>query len=246
MAGATASRVLGVALAALLVATGSLPAEEPGTGTRPAHVLTRTAADIDAHPFFVALRPDSSAGRVARHVADLSRAIARGAPDSAAALADAHAGVGSVLSAACDRGQGFTPLAPPFAELEGVLQPPVVNGQVTAQFGPRLRRNGRTYDRHSGISYRVTEGEQVVAVARGVVVHAGPIDGLGTVVVVEHGGGYHTVYGHLVATRLRAGDVVAVGGGVGQGGGRTAHDTSEVYFEVRHEGVPQDPGPWLR
>jgi murein DD-endopeptidase MepM/ murein hydrolase activator NlpD len=94
---------------------------------------------------------------------------------------------------------------------------------------------------HEGIDIAVPSGTPVRASASGTVIHAGWLGGYGNLVVIDHGDGLATAYGHNSAL------LVAVGQNVSQGetislSGSTGNSTGpHVHFEVRVNGVPVDP-----
>jgi septal ring factor EnvC (AmiA/AmiB activator) len=123
----------------------------------------------------------------------------------------------------------------------GSLAPPV-RGRVVAGFG-RYRHDGsRATLVRRGVELASERGADVVAVAAGQVAFAGPLRGLGTAVVVDHGG-YLSVIGRIGAAVVAAGDTVARGQPLGTArGGR-------IYLEIRLDlgagGEPIDPAPLL-
>jgi murein DD-endopeptidase MepM/ murein hydrolase activator NlpD len=98
---------------------------------------------------------------------------------------------------------------------------------------------------HEGIDIAVPSGTPVVASAGGTIVVAGWMGGYGNLVVVDHGGGIATAYGHNTSV------AVGVGQSVGQGqviaySGSTGHSTGpHVHFEVRVNGAAVDPLGYL-
>ncbi len=128
----------------------------------------------------------------------------------------------------------------PFAALKGKLHWPV-QGQIRARYGSE-RLEGRL--KWQGVLIEAPEGHEVSAVSRGRVAFSGWLRGLGQLVVIDHGGGYMTLYGHNQALYKEAGDWVEAGeviAGVGASGGR---DRPALYFEVREQGEPRDPALW--
>jgi murein DD-endopeptidase MepM/ murein hydrolase activator NlpD len=99
---------------------------------------------------------------------------------------------------------------------------------------------------HAGVDLAVPEGTRVNAVHDGRVVLAGWYGGYGNCVIIEHGNGVETVYGHnsavtvQVGQRVKAGDAIALAGNTGHSYG------SHVHLEVHVNGTPKDPIPWLR
>jgi septal ring factor EnvC (AmiA/AmiB activator) len=97
----------------------------------------------------------------------------------------------------------------------------------------------------NGIEIGAPEGTPVRVVHGGVVAYAAPFSGFGTLVIVDHGGGSFTIYGHLGEARVERGARVARQGVVGTVGLAPA-GTEALYFEVRVDGRPVDPLQWLR
>jgi septal ring factor EnvC (AmiA/AmiB activator) len=128
-----------------------------------------------------------------------------------------------------------------FAKLRGKLAWPVA-GRLVASFG-QVRAGGVKWD---GVLVAGAAGSPVRAVYHGRVVYADWLSGLGLLVIVDHGDGYLSLYGHNerlykeVGERVTAGDTIAT---VGDSGGRAR---PELYFEIRKGGRPVDPRPWFR
>lgn len=115
----------------------------------------------------------------------------------------------------------------------GLMWP--LDGVVTSSFGPR---EGRL---HEGIDIDGVTGEPVVASAEGAVTLAGPLDGYGNVVMVDHGGGIRTVYAHLSSFAVGVGDSVERGQVLGSVGCTGICFGDHLHFEVLISGVPVDP-----
>ena len=98
---------------------------------------------------------------------------------------------------------------------------------------------------HSGLDLAAPEGTPVHAAASGVVRAAEDLGGYGLYVVVDHGGGVSTLYGHLEWTRLGNGVAVRPGDNLGFVGSTGLSTGAHLHFEVRREGRPVDPIPWL-
>jgi septal ring factor EnvC (AmiA/AmiB activator) len=129
----------------------------------------------------------------------------------------------------------------PFAKLRGTLAWPV-SGKVTARFGET--RAGTM--RWNGLLIAADRGSPVRAVHAGRIVYADWLPGMGLLIIVDHGGGYLSLYGHnetlfrQTGAAVEAGDTIAA---AGDSGGRTE---SGLYFEIRRAGKPVDPVPWFR
>ena len=115
-----------------------------------------------------------------------------------------------------------------------------LRGTISSRFG---MRNGRM---HEGIDILAPEGTVVRAAGYGVVLYAGDgMSGYGNAIVLDHGEGITTLYGHLSAFHVRSGDPVAAGGVVGTVGDTGNATTPHLHFEIRLEGAGVDPEKYL-
>ena len=130
----------------------------------------------------------------------------------------------------------------PFEGLKGELDWPTT-GRIAMAPGSTMRDGGAKW---SGVIIESPPGSEVTAIASGRVAFADWFRNLGLLVIVDHGDGYMSLYGHNetlyadVGDAVEAGQVVAT---VGDTGGRV---TSGLYFEIRQDGTPQDPRLWCR
>ena len=114
-----------------------------------------------------------------------------------------------------------------------------VNGTLTSRFGQRWGRL------HAGIDIAAPTGTPIAAAADGRTIYSGWMSGYGNVVVIDHGGGLSTLYGHQSRRITVVGDTVARGDTIGEVGS-TGHSTgAHLHFEVRERGTPVDPIPYL-
>jgi murein DD-endopeptidase MepM/ murein hydrolase activator NlpD len=117
---------------------------------------------------------------------------------------------------------------------------PTKGYRFTSPYGMRWGRL------HAGVDLAVPEGTPVGAVHAGIVTRAGWYGGYGNVVIIDHGRGVETIYGHNsevlvgVGERVQAGDRIALAGNTGHSYG------SHVHLEVHVNGIAKDPIPWLR
>jgi septal ring factor EnvC (AmiA/AmiB activator) len=129
----------------------------------------------------------------------------------------------------------------PFGRLLGKLDWPVA-GRVAVTFGGPTAGGGNS----AGIEIDAAAGSSVRAVHDGLVRYADWLPGRGLLIIVDHGNGYMSLYGHNeqlfkpAETRVKAGDVIAT---AGDSGGRKRPG---LYFEIRRAGKPVDPRPWFR
>jgi septal ring factor EnvC (AmiA/AmiB activator) len=131
----------------------------------------------------------------------------------------------------------------------GTLDWPV-DGRILYRFGPERRQNGITLI-NNGIGIGAPAGTPVKAVEAGRVSHAGPFEGYGAMVMVNHGGGYYTLYMYLKTVTVREGQMIGAGQVIGSVGGEQTQEGAHIEFQVRapvRGGVPDpvDPLTWLR
>lgn len=129
-----------------------------------------------------------------------------------------------------------------FAKTRGRLEWPV-DGRVEQRFG-QPRAGGRM--RWDGVLLAAGAGADVRAVYHGRVIYADWLQGMGLLVIIEHGDGYLSLYGHNQDILADVGEWVgpdAIIAHVGDSGGRS---TTGLYFEIRKDGKPVDPGAWVR
>ncbi len=129
----------------------------------------------------------------------------------------------------------------PFASLKGKLTWPVA-GQLLHDFG-QPRASGRL--KWNGVVLAAPRGREVRAVYHGRVVFADWLDGMGLLVIVDHGGGYLTLYGHNETTLKSAGDWVAPGDVIATVGASGGQPRASLYFEIRRDARPVDPRDWF-
>jgi murein hydrolase activator len=137
------------------------------------------------------------------------------------------------------------PGATPFASTRGSLAPPVA-GRVLRRFGRVLDAEYRTETFRKGIDFSVARGEPVYAVAAGEVRFADWFAGYGRMVILDHGGGYFSVSGHLDEIEVEVGRRVASGDRIGRAGETGSLTGPRLYFEIRHGAEALDPADWLR
>jgi septal ring factor EnvC (AmiA/AmiB activator) len=159
-----------------------------------------------------------------------------------AELRKARRRLGKVVSAIEGRGTR----AKGFASWRGRLNPPVAGGRIEVPFGLRVDPRFKTKTKHQGVDIRAARGAKVLAVYPGKAVFARPFQGYGLLVIVDHGGGYYTLYAHLGKFLVHKGDKVSQGQAVGTLGDTGSLKGPYLYFEVREKGQAVDPGKWIR
>ena len=117
-------------------------------------------------------------------------------------------------------------------------------------FGMRYSESRGAWKMHTGIDLIVTEGTPVLASAPGRVILVDEVSGYGLTVVVDHGGGWQTLYAHLFELAVQPGDPVHRGQPLGRVGESGRASTPHLHFEIRQRRgermVALDPGPILR
>lgn len=114
-----------------------------------------------------------------------------------------------------------------------------ITGRVSSPFGPRWGGF------HYGVDIAIPAGTDILAAADGVVVAAQYKGTYGLTIRVDHGGGYETLYAHASrlmvsrGDRVRSGQLIALVGSTGRSTG------PHLHFEVRYNGTPRDPLPYL-
>lgn len=129
-----------------------------------------------------------------------------------------------------------------FLSLKGRLPLPV-KGKITNKFGSTRPDSPVLW---KGLFVQAAASQPVYAVAPGRVIFADWLRGFGNLLIIDHGLGYMSLYGNnetlykQVGEDLQAGDTIAA---VGNSGG---NENYGLYFELRHEGIPLDPGKWIK
>jgi len=129
----------------------------------------------------------------------------------------------------------------PFAKSKGKLAWPV-QGRVAGDYGqPR----GAGPVKWNGVLLEAAAGTPVRAIHRGRVAFADWLQGLGLLVIVDHGGGYMSLYGHNGALLKESGDWVEPGEPIAQVGDTGGQARPGLYFEIRSNGEPVNPNGWM-
>jgi len=111
--------------------------------------------------------------------------------------------------------------------------------RVTSEYGPRWGRI------HEGIDIAGTHGAPINSAESGRVDYAGWIGGYGNTVIVDHGGGMSTLYGHMHDLAVSEGETVSIGQVLGYVGNSGLSQGPHLHFEVRVNGVPVNPRQYL-
>jgi septal ring factor EnvC (AmiA/AmiB activator) len=131
-----------------------------------------------------------------------------------------------------------------FAARRGKLPRPA-DGPITVGFGRVVNPKFNTVTIQNGVDIAAPAGAAVRAIAPGRVVHAGWFKAYGNLVIVDHGGGFHTLVAHLGSMRAAMGEQVEAGAVLGTVGDSGSLKGPYLYFEIRERGRPVDPRAWL-
>ena len=132
------------------------------------------------------------------------------------------------------------------ANLNGILAWPVPSSfSISRPFGYRVHPIRRTWSHHSGIDIRARSGADIVAAESGTVIFSGWSGGYGNTVIINHGGGLHTLYAHNSLNLVNVGDWVERGQVIALIGSTGMSTGPHLHFEVRLNGQVQDPVPYL-
>lgn len=120
-----------------------------------------------------------------------------------------------------------------------------VPGPITSPFGPRRHPILDYVKMHTGVDMAAPLGQNIRAAASGRVIHADVYGGYGSTVIIDHGAGLATLYAHQSRLEVRYGDSVDTGEIIGQAGATGLATGPHLHFEVRLNGRPVDPIPYL-
>ncbi len=121
-----------------------------------------------------------------------------------------------------------------------------IRGEIISPFGKQVHPVHGTVITNKGIGISGKLGENVRAVAPGIVEYVGRLPGYGRVLIINHYGGYMTIYAHLSATSAKKGIELEAGATLGSVGESGSLHGPGVHFEVRNGAASRDPLDWLR
>ncbi|MBI5826482.1 MAG: peptidoglycan DD-metalloendopeptidase family protein [Deltaproteobacteria bacterium] len=131
-----------------------------------------------------------------------------------------------------------------FGAMKGRLIMPV-EGRVVSFYGKVKHPRFQTVTFNNGIVIGASTGTPVKNVYDGKVVYVGWLKGYGQVMIVDHRGGYYTLFAYLSKSLKERGDMVKQGAEIALVGDTGPDSTQGLYFEIRQKGVPRDPMSWL-
>lgn len=120
---------------------------------------------------------------------------------------------------------------------------------VSSKFGPRTHPvTGQKGKQHNGIDFAAASGTDIFAAESGTVIVAQSMSGYGNTVIIDHGNGLWTLYGHIRkgGIKVKAGEVVKKGQKIAEVGSTGVSTGPHLHFEVRLNEKPVDPENYLR
>ncbi len=115
-------------------------------------------------------------------------------------------------------------------------------GEVAVHFGSPIEQSSWKW---SGVIIKATEGQDVQATSAGKVVYADRLAGYGLLLIIDHGNGYMSLYGHNKGFSKKLHEPVAAGEVVATVG-KSDSEEAGLYFAIRYNGKPMDPERWCR
>lgn len=164
--------------------------------------------------------------RLTRLIEQLTRELARKKPGK---------GITNRKLPSADAGTG------PFRQMKGRLRLPVI-GELMNRFGSPRQDSGLSW---KGLFISANPGQEVKAIASGRIVFADWLRGFGNLMIMDHGNGYMSLYGNNEALLKQVGDEARVGDTIAAVGNSGGNPDSGLYFELRFQGKPFDPLPWV-
>lgn len=131
-----------------------------------------------------------------------------------------------------------------FKQMQGKLAWPLP-GNIISSFGKKKSAHFNTYTMNNGIEIKPGQSDEIKAVGGGEIIFCDYFKGYGNLLIIQHMGNFHTLYGHCdvfkkkLGERVQAGEVIALAGNSGSLYGKS------LYFEIRQNLKPLDPLRWL-
>ena len=118
--------------------------------------------------------------------------------------------------------------------------------KISSYYGYRLHPILKVKKFHTGIDIPAPTGTSIVAAGEGTVIYSGTLGGYGKTIMIDHNGGIVTLYGHNSSLLVKEGQDVKKGDIIAKAGSTGMSTGPHCHFEVRKNGVYEDPVPWLK
>jgi septal ring factor EnvC (AmiA/AmiB activator) len=132
-----------------------------------------------------------------------------------------------------------------FSSQKGRLSLPV-RGEIVARYGRHKHPEFNSYTVSNGVSVAAPAGTDIRSIYTGKVIYADYFKGYGNMVIIDHGGGYFSLYAHASRIVRRVGASVNRNEVIASVGDVDSTRGPQLYFEIRHQGKPVDPLQWVR
>lgn len=118
--------------------------------------------------------------------------------------------------------------------------------RISSPYGYRIHPIFKTKKLHTGIDIPAPTGTSIIASSEGIVIFSGTLGGYGKTIMLDHGSGIVTLYGHNSSLVVKEGQDVKRGDTIAKAGSTGVSTGPHSHFEVRKDGAYQDPMPWLK
>lgn len=132
-----------------------------------------------------------------------------------------------------------------FASQKGRMSLPV-RGTILESYGKHKHPEFNSFTFSKGVSISASPGTEIKAIYEGTVIFADYFKGFGNMIIVDHGGGYFSLYAHASRLAKKVGAEVSRHETIAAVGDVDSSKGSMLYFEIRHQGKPVDPAGWVR
>jgi septal ring factor EnvC (AmiA/AmiB activator) len=132
-----------------------------------------------------------------------------------------------------------------FSSQKGRMSLPV-RGEIIEAFGKHKHPDFDSYTFSKGVSISAGAGSDIKSIYDGSVIFADYFKGYGNMIIIDHGGGYFSLYAHASKILKKVGADVARNETVATVGDTDSSRGPLLYFEIRHQGKPVDPAGWVR
>jgi len=131
-----------------------------------------------------------------------------------------------------------------FKLMQGKLAWPLP-GSIISSFGKKKSANFNTYTMNNGIEIKPVLSDEIKAIGAGEIIFCDYFKGYGNLLIIQHAGNFHTLYGHCDSFKRKLGERVQVGEVIALAGNSGSLYGKSVYFEIRQNLKPLDPLLWL-
>jgi septal ring factor EnvC (AmiA/AmiB activator) len=132
-----------------------------------------------------------------------------------------------------------------FASQKGRMSLPV-RGEIVESYGKHKHPEFNSFTFSKGLSISASSGTDIKAIYEGTVIFSDYFKGFGNMIIVDHGGGYFSLYAHASRLAKKVGAEVTRNESIASVGDVDSSKGNILYFEIRHQGKPVDPAGWVR